>query len=257
MKKFSKVLVFSVLAVFLMVGSSWALPINWVVSPYDNGQTTLAPISTILINFSYNTLPSPAGPQPLGIYGAGFVAGPGSYTNGVWFDTDLWTYDSYSDPNNAGSTGWWDAFVVNINQTDYYWNLMDPTTDGSGTGYTDPIVDSGYDGGTPTFDNSVLPGATWVWGGTDYGSTGVPNGIEMFYTGPNWIFLGLPSYDPTKPVYFSFVLDTKTHPDNDLNWTSGGKFQVSPVPEPATMLLFGTGLIGLAGLGRKKFFKKG
>ncbi len=40
------------------------------------------------------------------------------------------------------------------------------------------------------------------------------------------------------------------------NATAAGGNPSTPVPEPASMFLVGTGLIALAGFGRKKFFKK-
>jgi len=70
----------------------------------------------------------------------------------------------------------------------------------------------------------------------------------------------------------NFITDGKPFPfsssdyslfDLNLVQTAGGNSWVlerptasgNPVPEPTTMLLFGAGLVGLAGFGRKKFKK--
>ena len=52
------------------------------------------------------------------------------------------------------------------------------------------------------------------------------------------------------------ISDSVTSVTTQTENVTGGGDTASHVPEPATILLLGSGLVGLAGVGRKKFFNK-
>jgi len=103
-----------------------------------------------------------------------------------------------------------------------------------------------------------------IFSGYEAGVSDIPGYPAAYYPGDDqtteyWIsttfdFTDTPLFDQ----HIITFLSDQTHWDG---WNTYGQVAISsigvePIPEPSTMLLLGAGLLGLAGFGRKKFFKK-